>query len=182
MASATAQRAKALGALGILALSSIACEPRPGKLREQWEQSNGTFRVRVELYGEGNAAHFFDPGCHLRLSSAPAGSDRWRGFGNAYFSRCDQDLKDRVRFVNDRTAYVFVQWWYSVTTNGGQQWSTWDVAAHLQGRVFYNPRLIEQVVINPDGTGTMTLNPAGVKSKQRLTLHTENFGLEWTAR
>jgi hypothetical protein len=179
---AARQRAAAVTLLGMIAMSSIGCEPRPGKLREQWEQSNGRFRVRVEIYDEGNMAHVFEKSCHLRLVTASVGSDRWRPFGSAYFSRCDQDLKGRVRFVNDRVAYVFMQWWYAVTTNEGATWSTWDVPAHLPGKVYYNPRLIEEVAIKPDGTGTMTLNPEGVSSKERSTLSTDDFGVTWITR
>jgi hypothetical protein len=167
---------------GLLAICSSGCEPRPGELRDQWERSNDTFRVRIEVFDEGNRAHMFEPGCHIALSSAPAGSSRWRQFGRAYFSRCDQDLKDRVRLVNEQVAYVFMQWWYAVTVDGGASWSTWDVAAHLPGKAFYNPRLIEEVSIKPDGTGAMTLNREGTAQKMPLTLVTNNFGIEWATK
>jgi hypothetical protein len=162
-------------------LSSTACEPRPGRLHDQIVRSNGEFRVRIEIYDEGNKAHMFEPGCHLRLVSAPMASDSWRQFGQAYLSRCDQDFTDRIRFVNGQTAYTFMQWWYSVTMDGGRSWTTWDVPAHLPRRAFYNPRLIQDVAVNADGSGTMTLNPDGVADKQRLVLHTESFGREWKA-
>ena len=170
MANGRALRGLAL--LGLLTIGSSACEPRPGELREQWEQGNERFRVRVQVFDEGNKAHLFEPGCHLRIASAQAGSDAWRRFGNAYFSKCDQRFKDRVRFVNERVGYVFMQWWYTVTVDGGRSWATWDVPAHLSGRAFYSPQLIDDVSIKPDGTGTMTLNPAGMAGKQPLTLYT----------
>ena len=161
------------------ALSVAACEPRPGTLREQVEHANERVRVRIEVFDEGNPAHVFDRGCHVRLSSAPVGTDQWRQFGNAYFGRCDYDFTGRVQFVNRDVAYVYLQWWYAVTVNGGERWSTWDVPAHAAGRVFYNNTLIEKVSIQPDGTGTMTLNPQGVVEKRRLTLHTKDFGQQW---
>jgi hypothetical protein len=160
-------------------LGSVACEPRPGKLREQWQRTNGAFQVRVEVFDEGNKAHLFEPGCHVRLAVAPAGTAQWSQFSNAYYSHCDVDLKDRVRFVGAKTGYVFMQWWYSVTTDGGKTWSTWNVPAHLPGRAYDNPRLIESVTLGPDGKGTMTLNPDGTADKARLTLTTDDFGREW---
>jgi photosystem II stability/assembly factor-like uncharacterized protein len=169
------------GLVALAALSSAGCEPRPGELKDQQDRTNGRFRIRVQLFAEGSPAHVFNPGCHLRLLSAPPGSESWRQFGNAYFTECPEQPADRVRFVGDRTAYVFMQWWYVVTTDGGDTWSTWDVPAHLPGRVYYNPRLIDQVAIAADGTGTMTLNPDGVVGKERLTLRTDNFGKSWTA-
>lgn len=165
--------------LAAVTLGSIACEPRPGKLREHSERSNDTFQVRIEIYDEGNRAHYFEPGCHYRLAAAPVGTAAWRQFATAYDSHCDQDVKSRVRFVNQQTAYVFMQWWYSVTTDAGRTWSTWDVPAHLPGRAYYSPRLIEDVTIASDGEGTMTLNPAGMVAKERGTLATDNFGRTW---
>jgi hypothetical protein len=84
-----------------------------------------------------------------------------------------------VRFVNADTAYVFMQWFYAVTKDAGRSWSSWDVAGHLSERVFYNPKLVQDVAINGDGTGTMTLNPEGVRDKQAMTLRTQDFGVHW---
>ena len=182
MAVARPRRGVPASWLGMLAIASSGCEPRPGRLREQWERANETLRVRVEVFDEGNRAHMFAPGCHLAFSSAPTGSSRWRQFGHAYFSQCDQDVKDRVRLVNARVAYVSLQWWYAVTVDGGARWSTWDVAAHLPGKVFYNPRLIETVSIEPDGSGRMALNPDGTVGKMPLTLVTSNFGIDWVVQ
>ena len=179
MAAAQARRCLLITLVSMLSIGSSGCEPRPGKLKERWELSNETFRIRVEVFDEGNKAHMFEPGCHIALSSAPIGSGPWRQFGRAYFSQCDQETKDRVRFVNPRVAYVFLQWWYTVTVDGGASWSTWDVAAHLPGQAFYNPRLIKTVSIAADGAGTMTLNREGTAQKIPLTLVTSNFGVAW---
>ena len=182
MGATLARRAAGAVVLAAAALSATGCEPRPGKVREQWDESNGSFRVRVQILDEARLAHTFERSCHLRLLAAAAGSEQFKPFAAGYFSRCDQDLKGRVRFVNDRTGYVFVQWWLAVTTDGGRRWSIWDVPAHLPGRAYYNPRLIESVAIGGDGTGTMTLNPEGVASKTRLVLKTTDFGVQWDVR
>ena len=174
-------------AFGVMALSvtTAACEPERGKLRERIERSNGQFRVAIDIFDEGNMAHFFEPGCHVSFLSAPVGSDDWRQFTRAYFShrQCDENLaslSNRVRFVNDRVAYVFLQYWYGVTIDGGQTWSPFDVATQLQGRVYPSPRLIEDVSIDSDGTGTMSLDPDAVVEKKRLILQTEDFGRQWS--
>jgi hypothetical protein len=165
-------------ALGAATIGSTSCEPAPGKLRETSQVANGSFRVRVDVYDDryGKAT---SSRCHVRLLTAPVGSDEWRQFGNAFFEHCEPDLRSRVRFVNEQVAYVYLQWRYTVTTDGGRNWTTWSVPDRLKG-VFYNQRLIEHVVIRPDGTGTMTLNPEGVAAKQRVTLETQNFGRDWT--
>jgi hypothetical protein len=163
----------------VLILCASGCDPYPGKLRQQRDVSNDTFLVRIEIYDEGNRAHLFEPGCHLKLLSALTGSNDWRQFGNAYFSRCDQDVNNRVRFVGRSVAYLFLQWWYAVTVDAGRHWSTWDVPAHLPGKAFYNPRLIDGVSVGPDGSGTMTLNPDGLAQKQPTVLYTSDFGRQW---
>lgn len=172
--------------LAAVAMCLNGCEPRPGTLREQWESANQTFRVRAEIYDEGSLSHrlaiFDQRRCHLRLLSAPNGSDQWQQFGNAYFGPCDADLRTHVRFVGQRASYVFFQWWYRVTVDDGKTWHSWDVAAHMPGKVFYSATLIEDVLIRPDGTGTMTLNPEGVAGKVRLILHTKDFGQQWATR
>lgn len=144
-------------------------------------RSNDRFQVRMEIYDEGNAAHMFEPGCHVKLESAPAGSENFRQFGNAYYSKCGDIPKDRIRFVNDRTAYVFMQWWYRVSVDGGATWTTWDAPSRLPGRVYSNPKLIEDVSMSANGIGTMRLNPAGVASAAPLELRTTNFGVDWSA-
>ena len=124
----------------------------------------------------------FEPGCHLRLASAQAGSNEWHQFSNAYYSNCDQIQKNRVRFVDDKIAYVFMQWWYSVTTDGGNNWSNWDVAGHLSGQAYYYPELIQDVSMKSDGNGTMALDPKGLRSNESLTLYTRDFGLHWDVK
>ena len=51
-----------------------------------------------------------------------------------------------------------------MTVNEGRSWSTWDVAAHLPGKAFYNTSLIEAVSMTPDGAGTMTLSSTGAST------------------
>lgn len=170
--------------LGAMGMSACSSSPRPGKLREQWERSNGTVRIRGEIYDEGDTAHrlaIFDARrCHLSLRSPRPGADTWREIGSAYFAPCDADIRSRVRFVSDGVAYVFFQWWYTVTVNRGDTWQTWDAAAKLPDRAYYSPTLITDVSITPDGAGTMTLNPAGTVDHQPLTLHSDDFGQRWT--
>jgi hypothetical protein len=163
---------RGLALLGLLTIGSSACEPRPGELREQWEQGNERFRVRVQVFDEGNKAHLFEPGCHLRIASAQAGSDAWRRFGNAYFSKCDQRFKDRVRFVNERVGYVFMQWWYTVTVDGAGAGRHGTCPRTCRAGRSTARSSFDDVSIKPDGTGTMTLNPAGMAGKQPLTLYT----------
>lgn len=172
-------------AFAVAAAFAIGCgEPRPGTLRDQWELSNAGLRIRGEVYNEGNLAHrlaiFDERRCHLRLRAA-VGAGQWRDIVKAYFAPCDKDIKNHIRFVNGAVAYVFLQWWYMVTVDEGRTWAIWDVSAKLPTLAYANPALIEEVVVAPDGTGTMTLNPAGTVSHQRMRLRTTDFGRQWVA-
>jgi hypothetical protein len=174
-----------LAALAVAALVASGCgEPKPGTLRDRWELSNGALRIRGEVYDEGNLSHrlavFDERRCHLLLRAA-VGNEPWRDVVRAYFAPCDKDVRSHVRFVNQSVAYVFLQWWYMVTADGGRTWATWDVAAKLPTLAYASPSLIDDVVLAPDGTGTMTLNPVGTVSHERVRLRTTDFGRAWVA-
>jgi len=158
----------------------VACEPFPGEIRKTDDIAGSKFTIRVQIYDEGNKAHMFAPGCHVRLYSAAANSEDWRQFANAYYSECDQIPETLAGFVNDDTAYAYLQWRYLVTRNAGTTWSSWVVPEHLSDRTYYNTRLIQAVAVAPDGMGTMTLNPEGVRGGAALTLSTQDFGLHWS--
>jgi len=168
----------------VFSITSGCGEPRPGALRDQWELSNAGLRIRGEIYDEGNLSHrlavFDERRCHLLLRTA-VGGEQWHDIVRAYFAPCDKDIRRHVRFVSGSVAYVFLQWWYMVTVDGGRTWTTWDVPAKIPRLAYANPTLIEEVVVAPDGTGTMTLNPAGTINHERARLRTTDFGRAWVA-
>lgn len=172
----------ATAALTLSALAGVGCEPRPGRLIETWEASNGTFGIRVSLLEEGNPAHLFEKGLHYRFESAPGGTSDWRLITSAYSSRRVKLPRDQVRFVNPRCAFVFMQWWLASTTDAGATWSVWDVPAHLGGRVHYRQDLVRSVEIGPDGRGRMLLSGDATSDGRELTLHTRDYGRTWSER
>ena len=141
-------------------------------------------RIRGEIFDEGEPGHRWaisdEKRCHVRLSESPRDADQWSEIARAYFAPCNLDIKSRVRFVNDRVAYVFMQWWFQVTVDGGRTWHDWSGRRDLSGRAYDSPSLISSVSIQPDGRGTMMLNPLGMVDGKPLTLTTEDFGQQWT--
>ena len=167
-------------------LATVACSgPRPGKLLTQFERSNATMQVRLEIFEEGEWRHrwaIFDQSrCHLRVSSRPRDTGTWTAAATAYYP-CAQDVTNIVQFVDDRVAYVFMQWWYAVTLDGARTWTTFDVASYFPDKAYYSPSLIERVAIAPDGTGTMLLNADGVVDKKPFALYSSDFGKTWTLK
>ena len=66
--------------------------------------------------------------------------------------------RSQVRFVNERVALVYMGWMCATTADAGATWSVWD--AHSDSPKWCcNYELIEDVRLEPDGTGTMTLKP-----------------------
>jgi len=142
-------------------------------------------KVRLEIFEEGEPGHrwaiFDETRCHLRVSSTPLDADTWTVVATAYYP-CAQDLTNIVQFVDDKVAYVFMQWWYSVTLDRGRTWTMFDVAKKFPDKAYYNPSLIERVAIAPDGTGTMLLRAEGLVDKKPLALYSSDFGKTWTLK
>ena len=151
--------------------------PRVGAVAESWETSGGPFRIHVDRHYEENGG--FVPGAYYVFRSAPNGSDNWR---DIITFRHDDPVtipRDQVRFVNDRVAFVFMGWMYSVTTDGGASWSTWDAGASLPKWQCCNYGLIKDVHLEPDGRGTMTLSPIQDRRGEVAQLHTKDYGRHW---
>ena len=179
-------RARGLRFLSPFVLLAMACsEPRPGTRLTQFERSNTTMQVRLEIFEEGDLRHrwaiFDEKRCHLRISSTPLGAATWAAVATAYYP-CAQDVTNIVQFVDDKVAYVFMQWWYSVTLDGARTWTTFDVAKHFPEKAYYSPNLIDRVAIAPDGTGTMLLKAEGLVDKKPLALYSSDFGKTWTLK
>lgn len=142
---------------------------------ETWETSNKTFKVRVTARTEKALVGM--PGTLYTFQSAPIGSDDWQ---EVLTFRHDDDPeipRDQIRFLNEQVGYLFMGWMYAVTTNGGRTWSVWDAAKELpQWRTNY--RLIKDVSLQADGSGTMALNELEPQPG-RAELVTSDHGYHW---
>jgi hypothetical protein len=150
---------------------------RIGPVFETWETSNQTFRVRVDAHSE---EHVFLPGAYYVFRSAPAGSDHWRDVMTFRHDDPNPIPRDQVRFVNDRVGFVFMGWMYAVTSDGGATWSVWNAGNDLPNWQCCNYRLITDVKLNVDGTGTMTLHPIQDRRGEVPQLRTKDFGRHWS--
>ena len=158
-------------------LSILLFGPSGSDITESWEVSNQTYRLRVERRAE----RVWGPiaGAQYVFRSAPPDSDAWR---EVMTFRHDDPVpipRDQVRFVNERVGYVFMGWVYAVTTDGGTTWSVWNAETDLPKWACCNYRLIGDVNIEADGTGTMTLNPIPQRQSEVPRLTTNDFGRHW---
>lgn len=148
-----------------------------GKLIEEWETANTTFRVRVTTYEEKALIH---PGAYYVFQSAPIGSENWQEIMTLKFDDPVPIPRDQVRFVDDRIGYIFMGEAYAVTTDSGRVWALWNSDIELRGRTDVLPRSIERVQVAADGTGTMHLYVHPYQQGRVPTLRTQDYGRHWS--
>lgn len=150
--------------------------PRIGPIVESWETSNQTFRIHVDARQETNA---FLPGAYYVFRSASAGSDDWHDIMTFRHDDLVAIPRDQIRFLNDHVGFVFMGWMYAVTTDGGVNWSVWDAGKHLPNWQCCNYGLINDVHLEADGTGQMSLDPILKRSGEVPALQTKDYGRHW---
>lgn len=169
--------------LTALAIITLSCglaarhaEPQRGKLVDQWETSNGGFRVRVGVFAEADPVwlqHF-----HYVVEATQGDVEEWCEVLSA---RLDDDVpipKEQFRFLNDETAYFYIYNKYAVTVDGSRTWSVWDAGENVRDCAGCGRPYIKEVSIWPDGSGVMKLTPR-LEGGGITELHTRDFGLRW---
>ena len=164
----------------IIAFLLTACglheNPRRGSIIDTWQNSSDSVEVRITVYREVGT---YLNGAYYVFESAPVESEHWEEFMEF---RHDDDVpipKNQVRFVDSRTAYVFIGWMYAITTNGGEDWSVWDAKINLPDWQCCNYSLIRDVELSSSGTGTMILNPIPYRRGEVAKLRTTDYGFTW---
>jgi hypothetical protein len=148
-----------------------------GAIAETWETSNGSFKIRVDRRYEENGG--FVAGAYYVFRSLPTGSDGWRDILTFRHDDPNPIPRKQVRFLNNQVGFVFFGWMYAVTTDGGANWAVWDNSRDLPKWQCCNYRLINDVQLEPDGTGTMTLNVIPDRGEVPQ-LRTKDFGRHWS--
>ena len=161
---------------GVIVWLDRRFSPRTGATFESWETANQKFKVRADAHHE---EHTFLPGAYYVFRSAPVGSDAWHDIMIFRHDDPNPIPRDQVRFVNDRVGFVFMGWMFAGTTDAGATWFVWDADNDLPKWQCCNYRLIKAVHLEPDGTGTMTLNPIQDRSGEVPELRTKDYGRHW---
>ena len=148
-----------------------------GAVLEKWQTQNKTFKIGVTSYEEKGANV---NGAYYVFESGGVNTTAWREI--VTFRHDDQPKipADQVRFVNDQIGYFFIGWIYAVTTDSGVSWTVWDATKELPNWQCCNYRLIRDVQLSADGTGTMKLNPIPQRRGEVPELHTKDYGRHWS--
>lgn len=156
----------------------VNCASRGDRL-EDWETAGRLFKIRVTAYDERGV---FLRGTYFVFESAPGSSTQWSEFMAVRDDDRPTIPRNQVRFVNDEVAYVFMDWMYAVTTDGGKNWSVWDMTRDVPGWQWSKYGIIQDVSIEPDGKGVIRLRSVAQNSVKSAEFHTEDFGRHWAEK
>jgi hypothetical protein len=156
--------------------------PQTDRAFDEFEVRGSVFRVRVSAYHDSQPLTL--PGARYVFRSASVDSDKWK---EILVYKADQPVSLRdghIRFVQDRIAYAFVDNYYMVTTDGGQEWFVWDAnkqlpVEELKRRYNLWPA-ITGVEMSPDGRGSMTLVSFLSNRTPKPKLSTSDYGHHWS--
>jgi hypothetical protein len=139
--------------------------------RHVYITSNDNFKIRVQMFPEEGAG--FVLGGYYVFQSADMDSDNWADIVTYKQDDPDPIPCDRIRFLGDRVAYLFMGQMFAVTSNGGRSWNVWEIAKDPAWRD--RSAGIEGIQLS-EGVGTMTLRIIGDK---RAILRTNDNGYHW---
>jgi len=143
---------------------------------ETWIGENKTFRVRVSAYEEKEAPV---TGAYYLFESTSANSTNWHEIMTLRHDDQPAIPKNQIRFLNDRIGYVFMEWMYAVTTDGGNTWSVWNAIKDVPDWQWSKYGVISDVRIEPDGTGKMVLKSLSDPARKVPDFRTNDFGRHW---
>jgi hypothetical protein len=153
-------------------------KPRRGDLFDTYTFEADSFTIKAEtryqdsyLLPLWNAYHDY----YVRTSD----SDRWKLIFTLIFDDPLKIPKKQIRKIDNQAVYVFIGWMYSVTTDGGKTWNTWNGNPKSAQFVGTGYGFIDDIIIDANGVGTMLI---WNKDKKIVNLVTNNFGRTWSPK
>jgi hypothetical protein len=168
-----------VGTLVVLALFLYgihqALETRKGRVFETYLYEAKNFKIKVEARHEEGLLVWL-PGAYYDYLGNTKDSTTWTPIFTLLVDHPVEISKDRIKVVNDNTAYLFDWWMYAITTDGGKSWQTWDGYRTVSQHSGLAYGSIDKVNMDASGAGTMrTINQEGILSK----LYTKDYGKTW---
>ena len=118
-------------------------------------------------------------GAHYAFESRRAGETEWRPVSTVRHDDWVDLPSDRIHFVGCNTAYLSMCSTFAVTTDCGESWSVWEASTVTWARGLVNYGLIQTVVVQANGEGTMTLNDVALRRGGPHLAQTADFGRTW---
>lgn len=170
-----------IAAIAVCTAASVIvprARPRIGQAFATWTDDPGTFPIRVTAYRETGSGPV--PGAYYKFESGNAAETQWQEIATFRHDDPVPIPREQVRRMNESVAYLFMGWMYAVTTDGGKSWTVWNAEHDLPGWRCCNHRLINDVTLNTDGTGTMKCHVIDSSRGEVPKLLTRDFGRTWT--
>jgi len=145
-----------------------------GTTVEQWETSNGTFKIRVFRRPE---VFKLLPRYFYYFQCQPSGANKWSEITTLRFDDPLPIPREQIRFVNRETAYFFMISTYAVTTDAGKHWFVFNVRTDPPLGKEDSYITIRDVRLDADGKGTMTVYSKA--SENDVELRTVDYGKHW---
>jgi len=155
-----------------------------GRVDEQWETSNGAFKVRVQNY---RSVPYFKSS-YFVFQSAAVGSASWREVAAYPYDGFELTIpmpNHQVCFVGSDTGYFSLDSLFAVTTDRGLNWTIWLPGGWRLDEVsrpYFQPWGIEEITVNSDGSGSARLwvdYDTRRQSKVYRKAATNDFGRNW---
>lgn len=162
----------------LLGLCFSCYSARSGEQLATFQKTNGTFAIRTTVMSEKTLLGGpFLKGAYYIFETKTQNEGTWREVLVFRHDNPEPINEDRIHFVNDRIALVYIGWKYAVTTDAGEKWSVWNGTEYpfQQGRMGYNG--IQGVGLFENGVGTMRVKLIG--NDELTELHTKDFGVNW---
>jgi len=144
-------------------------KPKKGQLFESYVFEGSRLKIKVKARHEEGFL-LFVPGAYYDYESKTNDEDAWRPMFTFQFDDPLEIPKEQIKEINEHVIYAFIGWIYSVTTDGGEIWNTWDADKEMK------LGFIEKVDLESNGHGTMDLYDRTGSIRQLIT---NDFGKTW---
>jgi hypothetical protein len=161
----------------VVACSLIGCTPAPN-LNQVFETYVTDLPPRVRVTSHPDKS-LYAAGTFYRFEVLPVGAEHWREVTTFLHDDAIPIPREQMRRVTDQIAYFFIGWTCAVTADGGQTWAVWTAARDLPNWQCCNYRLIRDMTIREDGSGTMLCDTLEGHSGEVPRLETADFGHTW---
>jgi hypothetical protein len=104
----------------------------------------------------------------------------WKPILRFRFGRPDPIPRGQVKFLGRGVAYLYHEFVFAVTTDGGRSWTIrGEPERSLDARYEYRLPRVDEVTIGPDGIGSMRVTPYPWQEISYRELSTRDFGRTW---
>ncbi|NIP28070.1 MAG: hypothetical protein GWN67_14660 [Phycisphaerae bacterium] len=150
-------------------------KPKKGELFESYFFEGSNLSIRVEARHQQGFL-LFVPGAYYDYEAKSKNSDVWKPIFTILFDDPVEIPKDQIKEIKKQVVYMFIGWVYSVTTDGGKTWYTWNgnpEQAQYTGDMY---GFIDEIQIDANGLGVMIIRD---RQGDLEELHTKDFGKTW---